>query len=133
MGSASKVPDIYPSFGKLYSNCCSICRNLENNKLQGTLPDSLNRESLEVRYGTGIFFINDTHSIILMQHFCADHQAICAFPSPFQHVVRFHPILQLRHHKLPSLTKSSMMIITWEQLYLERLVEFCLQLLLHPC
>lgn len=35
----------------------AFCRNLENNQLQGTLPQSLNKESLDVRYGKIIVVI----------------------------------------------------------------------------
>lgn len=43
-------------FTQVYTSSAFI-RNLENNKLQGALPLSLNRESLEIRYGISIVIL----------------------------------------------------------------------------
>ena len=59
--------------------CSAFSRNLQNNKLQGILPLSLNRESLEVRYDTdNLVFSQAIYSHVLMdQLLCRTSGNLC--------------------------------------------------------
>lgn len=57
---------------------------------------------------------------MLMHQLSTEHQAIHAFPSPQCHAMMFHPLLQLRLRKLPSLPKRSLAkVITWQLLLVQ--------------
>ena len=68
----------HPVFHWMKSVFC-ILRNLENNKLQGTLPLSLKKESLEVRYDTdNLVFSQAIYSCVLMdQLLCRTSGNLC--------------------------------------------------------
>ena len=89
----------------------SFCRNLENNKLEGPLPQSLNKATLEIRYGISALVFKKQYG---SQYFdlSAEHLGICASPFPQPHVMMHHPILLMRRLKLLQFLKASTVCIT---------------------